>query len=193
MDPTGRPCSVRPRRDAVRAVRGHLPERTDALIIYGSTARWRDWIDEAVAYLVNEYFESAWASGDFAAPVSRPARAWPRRRRDAGRSAGAERLGRRVRTLEDQGQGVGELIGVGDRRAQLAGELAESLVDPRLQGDRVPMRGIALIGDLRERHQERAPRQFSGCTCSSRASNRPSRRSRTGRSALARDWSNHVL
>jgi class 3 adenylate cyclase/pimeloyl-ACP methyl ester carboxylesterase len=46
------------------------PERTDALIIYGSTARWRDWIDEAAADFMNEYFESAWGSGDFAAVIA---------------------------------------------------------------------------------------------------------------------------
>ena len=46
------------------------PERVEALIIYGSTARWADSITEPVLEFMNEYFENAWGSGDFAAVIA---------------------------------------------------------------------------------------------------------------------------
>ena len=35
-------------RDVIRALRGHLSERVDALIIYRSTANWADALGEPV-------------------------------------------------------------------------------------------------------------------------------------------------
>jgi pimeloyl-ACP methyl ester carboxylesterase len=46
------------------------PERVEALIIYGSTAHWAETLSEATLEFMNEYFETAWGSGDFAAVVA---------------------------------------------------------------------------------------------------------------------------
>ena len=46
------------------------PEQVEALIIYGSTARWADSLSDSTLELMNEYFESAWGSGDFAAVIA---------------------------------------------------------------------------------------------------------------------------
>jgi class 3 adenylate cyclase/pimeloyl-ACP methyl ester carboxylesterase len=46
------------------------PEQVDALIIYGSTARWADWLTEPTFELMNNYFETAWGSGDYAALIA---------------------------------------------------------------------------------------------------------------------------
>ena len=83
------------------------PEQVEALIIYGSTACWRDWIDEAAADFMNEYFESAWGSGDFAAVIAPeplyiaggrlPRRSLRRRRSLAGALAPLSRCATRLR------------------------------------------------------------------------------------------------
>ena len=46
------------------------PEQVEALIIYGSAARWADWLTEPTFDLMNDYFENAWGSGDFAAVIA---------------------------------------------------------------------------------------------------------------------------
>ena len=46
------------------------PEQVEALIIYGSTARWTDTLSESTLEFMNEYFESGWGSGDFAAVIA---------------------------------------------------------------------------------------------------------------------------
>ena len=46
------------------------PEQVEALIIYGSTARWADSLSDSTLEFMNEYFESAWGSGDFAAVIA---------------------------------------------------------------------------------------------------------------------------
>ena len=46
------------------------PERVEALIIYGSTADWAETLGEATLEFMNEYFEAAWGSGDFAAVIA---------------------------------------------------------------------------------------------------------------------------
>jgi pimeloyl-ACP methyl ester carboxylesterase len=46
------------------------PERVEALIIYGSSARWADWVTEAAVEFMDEYYENAWGSGDFAAVIA---------------------------------------------------------------------------------------------------------------------------
>ena len=46
------------------------PEQVEALIIYGSTARWTDTLSESTLEFINEYFESGWGSGDFAAVIA---------------------------------------------------------------------------------------------------------------------------
>jgi class 3 adenylate cyclase/pimeloyl-ACP methyl ester carboxylesterase len=46
------------------------PHRVEALIIYGSTARWADTLSESTLAFMTEYFETAWGSGDFAAVIA---------------------------------------------------------------------------------------------------------------------------
>lgn len=46
------------------------PDQVEALIIYGSTARWADWLTEPTFDLMNDYFENAWGSGDYAAVIA---------------------------------------------------------------------------------------------------------------------------
>ena len=46
------------------------PEKVEALIIYGSTARWSDNLSDSTLEFMNEYFESGWGSGDFAAVIA---------------------------------------------------------------------------------------------------------------------------
>jgi pimeloyl-ACP methyl ester carboxylesterase len=46
------------------------PERVEALVIYGSSARWADTLSGSALELINEYFESGWGSGDFAAVIA---------------------------------------------------------------------------------------------------------------------------
>ena len=46
------------------------PEQVEALIIYGSTARWADSLSDSTLEFMNEYFESAWGSGDFGAVIA---------------------------------------------------------------------------------------------------------------------------
>jgi pimeloyl-ACP methyl ester carboxylesterase len=46
------------------------PERVEALVIYGSMARWADTLSESALEFMNEYFESGWGSGDLAAVIA---------------------------------------------------------------------------------------------------------------------------
>jgi class 3 adenylate cyclase/pimeloyl-ACP methyl ester carboxylesterase len=46
------------------------PDQVEALIIYGSTARWRDVLSETVLEFMDEYYENSWGSGDFAAVIA---------------------------------------------------------------------------------------------------------------------------
>ena len=46
------------------------PESVEALIIYGSTARWADTLSESTLEFLNEYYDSGWGSGDFAAVIA---------------------------------------------------------------------------------------------------------------------------
>jgi pimeloyl-ACP methyl ester carboxylesterase len=45
------------------------PERVEALIIDGSTARWADALGRVLEFM-NEYFDSTWGSGDMAAVIA---------------------------------------------------------------------------------------------------------------------------